>query len=743
MNNNPSKRLSRAAAGWIRLRWPLLAMAAVIAAVAVGPASRLQFDRSIVNMFAPDDPLTPPFLQLSRTFGASELVLACYVEDDLLSAQGMSRLAALEARLRKAPGVKATLSLRSPVGDGIIDDTPTAARLRDVFAGYTHSEDLKTACIVCILTPEHEAAAPRAETIAALRAAVAELPSGVIVGEPVMIVDGFAFIEQDGRRLGLWSTILLTIVIAACFRSLRWVLIPMLVVQWALLTTRATLVWANLDLSMVSTMLTAIVTVVGVATVIHVIVRYRDARLGGESTRDALAGSSVVLAAPVLWSCATDAVGFGALLVTSVGPVRDFGLMMAIGALLVLPAVALLLPGLTLGGTWDADPHTAPGDAWLGRGLRQALHVVRRRSKSLLAVVLAASAVVAVGSRKLEVESDFTRNFRQSSQIVRSYAFVEERLGGAGVWDVVLPAPKQLDWPYLAKVLRLEEHLRRDIPRDELTKVISLADAVDAASAIDLEKLPLESLQNTAVRAGVAGMRIRMPEFVDALYHEDPDQPGRHYFRVMLRAKEQQSSRDKMALINRVRAICQEDFPDGQVTGYYVLLTHLIESMLRDQWSAFGVAIVGIGLMMILALRDLRLAGVAVVPNILPVLLVMGLMGWLGLKINMGAAMIAAVSIGLSVDSSIHYLTEFRRQRRAGLETAAALDVVQQSVGRAVVFSTLALIVGFSTLCLSQFVPTVYFGVLVSLTMLGGLFGNLIVLPLLLVLVDGREGADR
>jgi len=146
--------------------------------------------------------------------------------------------------------------------------------------------------------------------------------------------------------------------------------------------------------------------------------------------------------------------------------------------------------------------------------------------------------------------------------------------------------------------------------------------------------------------------------------------------------------------------------------------------------------------MMLLAFRSLPLALVALVPNALPILMVMGVMGWLGLKINMGAAMIAAVSLGLSVDSSIHYITGFRRARQSGLTVLQALTHVQQEVGRALFFSTLALIVGFTSLLLSQFVPTIYFGALVSLSMLGGLAGNLLVLPLLLSLITRDRTED-
>ena len=130
--------------------------------------------------------------------------------------------------------------------------------------------------------------------------------------------------------------------------------------------------------------------------------------------------------------------------------------------------------------------------------------------------------------------------------------------------------------------------------------------------------------------------------------------------------------------------------------------------------------------------RSWKYALIAMIPNAVPIYIVMGLLGWAGLKMNMGAAMIAAVSMGMSVDSSIHYFSAFRRARQAGKTVHAALTECQQSVGLAMIFTTVALIVGFAVLITSEFVPTVYFGALMSLAMLGGMLGNLIVLPLLL-----------
>ncbi|MBI2479562.1 MAG: MMPL family transporter, partial [Planctomycetia bacterium] len=277
-----------------------------------------------------------------------------------------------------------------------------------------------------------------------------------------------------------------------------------------------------------------------------------------------------------------------------------------------------------------------------------------------------------------------------------------------------------------------------------LTKVISLSDAVIASSVVDLDKVRMRAIRSSLVRASLAGMHSKIPAFYSALYGQEPG-TDRHYFRIMLRARERQDAEQKQRIIDQVRQITLEEFPkssevpDAQVTGFYVLLTNLIESMIRDQWVTFGVAAAGIFLMMTIAFRNLLYAAIAMVPNALPILLVLGLMGWLDLRINMGAAMIAAVSMGLSVDSSIHYITSFQRARRDGKAVVEALDEVQQTVGLAVVFSTLALIAGFSILCTSEFVPTIYFGVLVSLSMLGGLIGNLLLLPLMLRALPDRS----
>ena len=561
-----------------------------------------------------------------------------------------------------------------------------------------------------------------------------------------MVADGFRYLEQDGRRLGTLTTLLLSLIIVICFRSIRWVFIPVAVVQLSLLLTRAILVSSGMRLSMVSSMLTAIVTVVGVATVVHVIVRFREGRTAGLEARPALQRAATLLAVPIFWTCATDAVGFASLIIAQVGPVQDFGLMMAVGSLMVLVSVGLLVPGLALVGPARSIGKPNWGEERLGIGLEQLIHWMQRRPTGVSATVALTMLVSVAGLLQLQVETDFTKNFRSTSPIVQSYGLVERNLGGAGVLDLVLPAPAKLDWAYLHRVDSLERRLRTEVfvldedgqSRPGLTKILSLADAVIASSPIHPDDVTVEFIRKPMVTAALTSMRSRMPVFAAALFGEDPEEAGRCYFRVMLRAHERQPADQKQSLIEQITRISREEFPPNddppgaEVTGFFVLLTNLIDSIIRDQWLTFAVASTAIGLMMVVAFRSPLYAVIALIPNALPILLVLGLMGWLGVRVNMGAAMIAAVSMGLSVDSSIHYITFFRRARLAGKSVVVAIDEVQRTVGRAVVFSTLALIVGFLVLCTSQFVPTIYFGVLVCLSMLGGLFGNLVLLPLLL-----------
>jgi predicted RND superfamily exporter protein len=747
-------RMSERVAGWLISHRALLAIIALVAGVVgVERARQLEFSRSIDAMFDRSDPALLPYRRVARTFGSGEVLIVAYDDADLFTPAGIARLEGLTTRIAALPGIASATSLATtPLGRGVIDvdGNGTAARVVSLLEGYAVGADRRTAAVVCLLRPgaPQSPEGSRGATIDALRALVAELPEGTVAGEPVMLREGFAMLERDGNVLGTTSGLLAAAVLLVSFRSLRWLVTPLAVVLLALWTTRGALAVIGLRLTMVSTMLSAMVTVVAIATVVHLIVEFRRQRSLGLGAEPALHAAIATLAWPIAGAIATDCIGFGSLLVSRVGPVHDFGVMTALGAIMVLLASAAIIPFLALTGRFDADPKRAWGEQLLDLGLDRLVARIVRQPVAILAVTAVVVAVAVSGMRWLEVETDYIRNFRRSSPVVRSYDMVETRLGGAGVWDVLVPTTDPPDATTLVAVARLERRLRDEVtvPTADggttagLTKVMSLADLLDTLSPVSLADLEKSRVGGWLVSGAVGLLRQREPKLCAALVGQDPED-GSHWLRVMLRARERQPAAAKREIIATVRRIVAEEFPGGtdrpagEVTGFFVLLAQLVDRLLADQWRAFLVATAGILALLAVSFRSILLALVALVPNALPIFLVLGLLGWIGEPVNMGTAMIAAVSMGLSVDSSIHYIVAFRRRLAEDGAVAAALGVAHQTAGRAMIFSTLALVVGFLALLTSSFIPTVSFGALCCLTLTGGLLGNLVVLPVLLALV--------
>lgn len=759
----------------VRYHVAILLLAAAIGGVCLPIARSLQSEWKVEGMFPPADPLVDSYHKLQDRFGGNQVVLAVYRDPGLwdLSGEGMQRLEAVTDQLSQVEGVDAVLSLselhriletlRNPLkllnlsSDSVpplLDPNDELAQsFASVFAGYTHAPGSEYVAIACLLDSDADSAVSsnhpgqHDRTLGRLRSVMEQLPTpaaeGLITGEPVLVADGLKMVRRDGLRLGLFSSFLLTVVLLVCFRSVRWTLIPLAVVHWSLLVTQAILSLLDFNLTMISSTLTAIVTVIGVATSMHLSLKFQQVRRQGHDRETALRETFSTLLAPVSWACITDAVGFSALMTASVGPVRDFGLMMAIGSLAVLLAIVVLVPGLSLLGKWDTDPSIPKYDLIVRWFLRKILDWVLKHRRLGIALLVVLAVVGISGSLRMRIETDFTKNFQDGSSIVKGYDVVERELGGAGVWDIMLPIPGSISSEYLAAVSELEEQLRLLRAGTEpdtlsLAKVLSIADADQASlSAPVLGALP--------VAARIEGMRRTMPEFMGALLSTSHDESGFGWLRIMLRSRERAPAVDKSALVAAVHQTLDEytqspswtklfdaDPPASEVAGYHVMLGSLVSSVLEDQWKCFLVATIGIFIVMSIATRSVWLALAALAPNALPVLLVLGTMGWIGTRVNMGAAMIAAVSLGLSVDSSIHYLMHYGRKKRNGDRPLKALRSAQENVGLAVVLATIALIAGFVSLCSSEFVPTVVFGTLASLTMLGGLLGNLVLLPVLI-----------
>ncbi len=776
----------------IRWRGTLLILALLATAAAWPISHRLAFEQSIESLYAADNPHLRDFRLSRQAFGGDEFLIVAYSDPELfrpdsntLTDAARERITDFAERLSQVPGVSSKSTqhlahaLKFPYGRELI---------RKMVNGLLLASDEQTTAIGLRLLNEKESPISRGKTIAKIRElADAHEPPAMVVGEPAQIHDMFRYVEEDGRKLFLVSLALLAFVLVLLLEVIQWKLIPKLAfiallnlvnwlpligvaimlallwLRWVVLTmlvvlvsivwTEALLVVSGLRLSMVSSMLNSLITIIGVATSMHVLLFFRE-RHRTHTPEEALGHSILQLAKPVFWSIATTAFGFGVLVTSHINPVASFGLMMAIGTMVVLVAVTVLLPGCLLFGRLPAEPPPSAADRYIGGILGRITLWVEHHPKQVTAVSLIVVAFAGLGFLRLHLETDFSKNFRAGSPIVQSLDFVESRLGGAGSWEVNFPAPEELDAEFLDRVKTFAERLRRDFGSTgdnhragRLSKVIAITDGLELVPE-RLPTLTFPFLRNAPLKERLEMLGAFQPEFVSSLYS-----PTQRRMRLMLRAYERQPSESKLQLIQEVERLATEQLSDvdsatsspgeahqpPKATGLFVLLTFLIESLMDDQWTSFVLSTVGITGMMWFAFRNLPFGLMSLVPNVFPNILVIGAMGWLGLPINIATAMIACVSMGLTVDSSIIYIDGYLRARASGMRVYPALHETHKHVGRALVYTNLALMAGFSVLALSHFIPLVYFGLLVSLAMFGGLIGNLVFLPLLIGWWDGRK----
>lgn len=716
----------------VRHRLALMLVAVALTALSIYPASQVTFDQSIESLYARGNPLLEEYLDSKSLFGGDEFVFVIYTDPELFETAGQERLASLAARAATVPGVIAE-SVQSLDVYLQITNQPffrsRRAKVLEFARGVLLGDDNQTTAVALRLADEAHAPQSRSATIADLRRIAAEQPLPTyVVGEPTLVLDMFQYAQDDGQFMGWAASILLIGVILFFLHDVRSILLPFIIVQVTILWTRAILWTTSIQLTMVSSILASLLTIIGVSTVVYLSLYYHELRASLDR-ETAFRQMLYVIGRDIIWVCLTTAAGFAAHLSSHLQPVRSFGVTMVIGSLLVLVAMTFILPGgMLIGGQWQVTFRRPRGNQQVNQSLHQLTawvlqHPLRIGLTTCIALVIAIG-----GLLQLRLETDFSNNFRRSSPVVQSLTYMEERLGGAGIWEVNFAAPKALDEDHLDKVRRLAAKLRelRTGDKPALTKVVAITDGIDLVPRVPL------FVPNDAAKA--RWLNALQPDFMGSLFNAD-----RERMRIVLRARERQSAEDKDAVISQVRQLAIAEFPEARVTGLFVLLTHLVESLMDDQWTGLVVGACGLITMMTIAYRSLWMGLISLVPNVLPILFLLGVMGWVGVPINIGTAMISSDVMGLTIHDSIFYLSAYRRARLAGLDFRGALHEVQTEVRRPLIYSNLALILGFLVLTRSHFVPLIYFGALVSIAIAGGLVVNLLLIPLLLQWGERRE----
>ena len=605
----------------------------------------------------------------------------------------------------------------------------------------------------------------------------------IFLGGPDMITaDMITFIKSDLTVFGAGILVFIIATLAIIFRRIRFVVLPLITCALCLVIILGFLSWIDWRLTVISSNFVLLLLIITLALTIHLIVRYRELQSNNpESNQHKLVSQTVIsMAKPCLYTVLTTIVAFTSLVVSDIRPVIDFGWMMTMGISLALVIAFIIIPaGMVLLGK---GPHTSLQDnssaftakfAWL----------TEHYGTLILLTALSLAALSAYGISKLEVENRFIDYFRSDTEIYRGMETIDTALGGTTPLDIIIQAPV-FDEPTINDVEEFEStdddysldddyafedeygDMEEELAQDDAS---SLAESYwfSSAGLADLEKLqtfidaqPEVGKVNSLVQLYAVArdlsnrdlndleIAIMRQSLSDEIYQqmvapyllEDIDEA-----RIQLRAMETGGQLRRAELLEKIHQYAIDEVgiaPENiRFTGILVLYNNMLQSLYKSQIVTLGAVFIGIMIMFLVLFQSVKISIIAILPNFLAAGIVLGSMGIFGIPLDMMTITIAAITVGIGVDHAIHYLTRFKREFSLDSNYIGAMHRAHASIGQALFYTSITIIAGFSILALSNFIPSVYFGLLTGLAMLAALLGSMTLLPQLII-ISKPFGAD-
>ena len=582
--------------------------------------------------------------------------------------------------------------------------------------------------------------------------------------------DLILFIRNDLKVFGAGVFILLVVVLGVFFRNIRWVAIPMMCCFFSVIAMAGLLGLFGWKVTVISSNFISLQLILTMSLSIHLVVQYREAeRLYPELEHlELIIRTMDKKLIPCLYATLTTIAGFGSLLLCDIKPVITFGWMM-VGGLVVSMGFTFLFFPTALSLLKKASPPPASGGGSFMTKLTA--HLTEFHGRLIIMTAILALVLSIIGICRLSVENAFVNYFKKSTEIYQGMRIIDQELGGTTPFDVVLNFPpsdngashadakpaedaegfdmfsefEETDrsdkyWftPYkMEKILAVHDFLE-SIP--EIGKVQSLGTLLKVARQLNQGR-PLDSFELSIVYN-------ELPENYRKMLVAPYVSVDHNQARLSVRVVDTSESLRRDQLIRKLESEIPARFSfkpaDVQITGMLVLYNNVLQSLFDSQIMTLGFVLIALMIMFLILFRSLKVAMIAVFPNLLSVSVVLGVLGWLDLPLDMMTITIASISIGIAVDDTIHYIHRFREEYAAGGDYLAAMRRCHNSIGYAMYYTSVAIIMGFSILALSNFIPTISFGLLTGLAMLIALLAAMTLLPRMIILMKpfGAEPMD-
>jgi len=587
-------------------------------------------------------------------------------------------------------------------------------------------------------------------------------------GNQMVVDDMITFVKKDLVIFGSCVLVFLVLVLALIFRRIRWVILPLLSCFYASTVMIGMLGLVGWKVTVISSNFMALMLIITISMNIHLAVRYRQLvrEMPDEDQLGLVSTTLRKMVWPCLYTALTTIIGFGSLVFSSIKPVRDFGSMMSIGLAIAFLTSFLLFPAILVLMKRPESKDPSRDEVPLTEGLAR---LTERYGTAILTTAALLAVVSVVGISRLTVENSFIDYFRESTEIYQGMKLIDDKLGlgttpmqillnfdldsddaeedeeGAfededylDEWELdVASEPAYWFTPFkIERIKAVHDYLDS---QPEVGKVLSLASMIRVAE--DLNDGNEFDAQELSILYKKLPDEIKGP-LIDPYFNFEYNES-----RVILRILDSRKGLRRKALVERIRSDLrnQLELTDGEfkMAGTMIMYNNMLQSLYASQISSVGMVMVGIGLMLLVLFRSLPLALIGIVPNLLAAGIVLGLMGLVGIPLDVMTITIAAIAIGIAVDNGIHYICRFREEYSQSGDYAETLHVCHASTGRAILYTSTTIIFGFSILVMSNFLPTIYFGVLTGLAMLIALLAALTLLPKLILVWRPFRAPDK
>ena len=572
-------------------------------------------------------------------------------------------------------------------------------------------------------------------------------------GIPMIADDMMSYIKNDIIVFGIGVFIFIVLTLWFIFKNIKWVIMPLLGCATSVIIMIGLLGVIGWKVTVISSNFIALMLILNMAMNIHLTVRFLQLKKEFPHLlkEEAIFEASKKMMLPILYTVLTTICAFLSLVFSGIKPIIDFGWMMTLGLIVSLLVTFLLLPSLInlLSSENEIDIKNTEKSL-----ITSALGSFTKNNK----VLIFSSTILIIlfsitGISKLEVENSFINYFDKETEIYKGMKKIDEDLGGTTPLNIILKFPPKVEdtnnkkdefdeWDNENETN--EDKAKYWFTRDKMDKIIKVHDYLDSLPEIgkvlsfgsilrvaeDLNNKELQSLE-------IAVLYSKIPnsiknEIVSPYISVEKDEA-----RISVRIKDSLKNLRRNELINKINSelntklnLSKDEF---KLAGVLILFNNLLQSLFKSQILTLGIVILGIFLMFFILFRNIVLSLIGVVPNFIAAFFILGIIGSLGIPLDMMTITIAAITIGIAVDNSIHYIYRFKEEFRKINNYNKTLDRCHSTVGVAILNTSITIVFGFSILVLSNFIPTIYFGMFTGIAMLLAMISVLTLLPKLIL----------